>query len=131
MQQEPNFIDELRTQLLILEIKINAPKFIIDGEKIGHDGIKTFQYNIRFGTKYRDFGIEFLTIESIVELAKRIKEEVGKEIYFAELILPRKAVVLAQHNQTYDGILARYLEDYLAQTDEIVKRWDVLVYKAS
>lgn len=116
-------------------IKILKPHRIEEGGKIGYDA----DYQICISREYKtekyfisphltDNIIKYITKEEALKyfIDNIIEKSKNSNLQFVSLVLPHRAVELAEMVDVHD-VLIRHLIDYLVASDTLIDRWDVLI----
>lgn len=129
-----NFAERLFCDLRNHKVKIEYPFYVVEGAKIGDDGVD-YQLNI-FGVNNKySFNVGVageigqLTFSAAYQLmlTKLIEME---NIKFFSLVIPKRGVVDTKLEE-FERVVSRYIKDYLPGTDEVAERWDIMVGKVS
>ncbi len=131
-----NFAERLFCDLRNVGVKISKPLYLEGGGRIGDNQSAGFkparQFNI---TNVRelysfsegptcDLDPKLTFTEAYQMLLNKITQM--KEVKFCSLATPQKGPESAKLEE-FETVVTRYIKDYLHMSDDVVKRWDVLV----
>ena len=128
-----NLAERLFCDLRNRRIKLESPWYAVDGCKIGDGNSRQF---VIFESDEKFTSSEGVGISATSPFNKTFTDayndllnkvlSVGNHLKFYSLVIPKRGVIDVKLLE-FEGVVGRYIKDYLPQTDQAISRWDFLV----